>query len=77
MWYGKRGSPAFLSGHFSSAAHAKGHTHLSIRGFFFLVADCAKGQQRKRLGWDRGRGISSHGAGVDTRYIRSELGTAT
>lgn len=77
MWYGKRGSPAFLSGHFSSAAHAKGHTHLSIRGFFFLVADCAKGQQRKRLGWDRGRGISSHGAGVDTRYIRSVVGTAT
>jgi hypothetical protein len=77
VWYGKRGSPAFLSGHFSSAAHAKGHTHLSLRGFFFLVADCAKGQQRKRLGWDRGLGISSPRAGVDTRYIRLVLGMAT
>jgi len=77
VWYGKCGSPAVLSGHFSSAAHAKGHTHLSIRGFFFLVADCAKRQLSKRRGWDRGRGISSHGAGVDTRYIRLVVGMAT
>ncbi len=36
-----------------------------------------KGQQRKRLGWDRGLGISSPRAGVDTRYIRLVVGMAT